>query len=116
MHVCSAVHTPVDQVKQDIGAREDHARVSVNSVGVLDDPEATDALFLGSCGLVVQGEMHYHSLLFFRGILSHHGGPCVPCEAVGICFTVCTIQHHGPGVGHAAGAGECLGLEERNHH
>lgn len=60
----SAVHTPVDQVKQNVGARENHARVRVNSVSVLDYPEATDALFLGPSGLAVQGEMHHHSLLF----------------------------------------------------
>ena len=109
----SAVHTPVDQVKQDVGARENHARVGVNSVSVLDYPEATDALFLGSCGLVVQGEMHHHSLLFLRCILSRHGGPGVPCQAVYICLAVGTVQHHGPGMGHATGAGECLRLKEK---
>lgn len=82
-------------------------------MGVLDDPEAADALLLGPRGLVVQGEMHHHSLLFFRRILSRHGGPCVPCQAVGVCLAVRPVQHHGPGVGHATGARECLRLGKR---
>lgn len=109
----SAVHTPVDQVKEDISAGEYHARVGVYGVGVLDDPESSDSLFLGPRGLVVQREMHHHSFLFVRHVLGRHGGPGVPCEAVGVRFTVGTVQHHGPGVGHTAGARERLGLEKK---
>ena len=78
-------------------------------MGVMDYPEAADALFLGPRGLVVQREMHHHSFLFFRRVLSHHGGSGVPCQAVSVCLAVGTVQHHGPGMGHATGAREVLG-------
>lgn len=50
----SAVHRPVDKVKENVGTGKDHAGVGVDGVRVLDDAEAADALLLGSCGLIVQ--------------------------------------------------------------
>lgn len=84
-------------------------------MGVLDNPEAL--LLLGLCRLVVQREMHHYPLRSFRCIISRHGAPCVPRQTVGVRLTVRSVQHHGPAVGHATGAGQVLRLskrEERN--
>jgi len=110
----SAVHAPVHQVEQDVGAGEHHARVGVDGVGVLDDPEAAESFLLGAPrGLVVQGEMHHHALLFFRRVLGANGGPRVARQAVGVRLAVRAVHHHGSGVGHAAGARELRLGEKR---
>lgn len=109
----SAVHAPVDEVEEDVGSREDHAGVGVDGVGVLDDPETTQALLLGAGRLRVQRESNYHPLLLVRHVLGRHGRPGVARQAVGVGLAVRAVQHHGPGVGHAAGAWQRLGLEER---
>lgn len=109
----SAVHTPVDEVEQDVGSREDHAGVGVDGVGVLDDPETPQAFLLGAGRLRVQRESNYHPLLLVWHVLGRHGRPGVARQAVGVGLAVRAVQHHGPGVGHAAGARQRLGLAEQ---
>lgn len=85
-------------------------------MGVLDDVEAPDALLLAAGRVVaVQGQVHHHALLLLlTAVLAvpvvvvvgghGHGRPRVARQAVGVRLAVRAVQHHGLGVGQAAGA------------
>ena len=96
-----AVHTPVNEVKDDIRSREYHAGQGVDGMGILNDTEAPKSLFLCSSVFIVQGKVNHHSLLLLWGVFSHIGGSGVARQAVGVGLAVGPVQHHGPGVGHA---------------
>ncbi len=102
----SAVHRPVNKVENNIGSWEDHAGVFIDGMRVLHNAEGTDALFLIVVRFAAHWQVNHHVLLF----LCHrfHGSFCVASQAVGVSLTVGPIQHHCPGVGHTAGAGQWL--------
>lgn len=107
-HVCvSAINRPVYEVKKDVGSWKDHTWVLVDNMCVLDYAEVAQPLLLGSRGGIANRQVHHHVLTFLH-LLRHHGSICVTGQAVGVHLAAWPVQHHGPGVGQTACAGQRL--------
>lgn len=116
----STVDWPVDKVEEDIWTRENHPWVFVNSVCVLDDIEATQALLLlGGGGLAAYWEVDHHVFRFLWNMVhllffGHYWLFSVASQTVGVSFTVGTIHHgHGSCLGDTAGAWQWLAEKKR---
>lgn len=64
-------------------------------MSAVDDAETAEAFLLGSCRLIVDGEMHHHALMMFIvQLLGTVGRTAVTSQAAAVCLAVRPVSHH----------------------
>lgn len=77
-------------------------------MSAVDDAETAEAFFLGARGLVVDGEVHHHALMFVIQLFRTVGRTAITGQAVAVRFAVRTVHHHALAMRQATGTRQRL--------